>query len=80
VELDLAGIWHPTDVIDGTVVAVRNLVWVLHHFVDEIAQVQHEAEPSLGRRTLVFPDHPAKCVLRAFVDALAGDEREPHRT
>ena len=45
--------------------AVLDLVRVLHDFVDEVAQVQHEAEPFLGRGALVFPDHPPIGVHRS---------------
>ncbi len=36
--------------------------------------MEDEAEPVLRRGTLIFPNHPAIGVERAFVDGLAGDE------
>ena len=59
--------------------AVPGLVWVLHHFVDEVAQVQDEAEPLVGRCLLVFVDHPSVAVVVALGEALATDEGELRR-
>ncbi len=60
-------------------VPVLDLVRVLHDFVDEIAQVQHEAQPVLRRGAFVLEDHPAPGVHRALADVLATDEREARR-
>ena len=59
--------------------AVLHLVGVLHHFVDEIAQVQHETESFFGRGPLVFVDHLPVAVEGALGQALATDEGELRR-
>jgi hypothetical protein len=43
-------VWDARNLIDRAVVARLHLVGILHHLVDEIAQVQNEAE--LRRRTI----------------------------
>jgi len=40
---------------------------------------EHEAELAIGGGALVLPDHPAKGILRAFVDAVARHEGEADR-
>ena len=75
----LRAVGNPADVVDGSVVAVRHLLGIFDDLVDEVAEVQHEAEPLIGGRALVLPDHAAIRVLRALVDALARDEGEADR-
>ena len=55
---------------------VLDLVRRLDDLVDEIAQVQHEAEALVRRRALVLEDHLAVRVHRALGRALAADEGE----
>jgi hypothetical protein len=47
--------------------------------VDEVAEVQDEAETVRGRRPLVLEDHPAVGVLGALVHVLAAHESERRR-
>src|SRR5580698_3369301 len=72
----LAAVGNAAKIVDGARVAVRHLVGIFDDFVDEVAKMKHEAELAVGGRSLVLPDHPAKGVLRAFVDAVARDEGE----
>ena len=72
----LAAVGNAAEVVDGARIAVRHLVGIFDDFVDEVAQMEHEAELAIGGRALVLPDHPAKGVLRAFVDAVARHEGE----
>jgi len=65
----LASVGNAAKVVDCARIAVRHLVGIFDDFVDEVAQMEHEAQLSIGRRALVLPDHPAKGVLGAFVDA-----------
>ncbi len=60
--------------------AVLDLVRVLHDLVDEVAQMQHEAEPVLRRGAFVFADHPPIGIQRALADVLATDEGEARRS
>ena len=65
------------DVADLAIVhALRAIFRIPDHFVDEIAEMQHEAETILFGGALVFVDHPAIGVLRALIRVLAADERE----
>ena len=77
--VDLARIGHPAEVVDGAVVAMAHLVRIFHHLVDEVAEMQDEAQSLVGGCALVLPDHPPIRVLRPFVDALAGDEGKAYR-
>jgi methionine synthase II (cobalamin-independent) len=72
----LAAVRNAATVVDGARIAVRHLVGIFDDFVDEVAQMEHEAQFAIGRRALVLPDHPTKGVLRAFVDAVARHEGE----
>ena len=72
----LARVRHPADVVDRAVISVRDLVRVFDDLIDEVAQVQDEAQPALRRGALVLPDHAAIGVLGPFVDALTRDERK----
>ena len=76
---DLLAVRDAGDLVDRPVVAGLQVLGVLHDLVDEVAEVEHEAELVGGRRPLVLEDHPAIGVERALVDALAADEREVHR-
>jgi hypothetical protein len=60
--------------------AVLDLVRVLHDFVHEVAQVQHEAQPVLRCGALVFPDHAPIGIQVALAHVLATDEGESRRT
>src|SRR3954462_12433784 len=71
---DLPRVWNLADIEHRAIVAVRNLLRIFDDFVDEVAEVKHEPDLRVRRSALVFPDHPPISVLRAFVDALAGDE------
>src|SRR6185369_2177218 len=59
--------------------AVLHLVRITHDFVDEVAQMQHEAELLLGCGALVFPDHPSVGIQMTYADILATDESEARR-
>ena len=76
---NLSPLGNAPDVVDRAVVATRHLVWVFDHFIDEVAEVEHESKPLICRSAAVFPDHSAKRVLRPFIDALARDERKAYR-
>ena len=75
----LARVRDLADVKDGTVVAVRHLIGILNHLVDEITKVQHEAKPLIRGRALILPDHAAVGILRTLIDALARDKGEADR-
>ncbi len=77
---DLASVGNPADLVDGSVVAVRDLLRIFDDLVDEVAQVQHEVQPLIGGRVPVFPEHAPPRVLLALVDRLAGDEGEADRS
>ena len=63
----------------AAVLALRHLVRVIHHLVDEVAEVQHEAELLGARAALVLVDHAAIGVRGADRHVLAAHEREAHR-
>ncbi len=66
-----AAIGNASDVVDRAVVSGLDLVGILDHLVDEIAEVQNETEPLSGGSAFVLVDHPAIGVQRAFIDILA---------
>jgi hypothetical protein len=74
-----AAIRNPADVVDRAVVSRRQLVGIFDDLINEITEVEHEAESIGWRRALVLEDHPAIAVEFAFVDALAADEGEIDR-
>src|SRR5690606_41072429 len=62
---------------DPAVVAmpVLDLLGRLDDLVDEVAQVQHEADALTGRRALVLMDHPPVGIERTLRQALRSEER-----
>ena len=78
---DLFAVRIADDVAQAPVVhTLRPILRVPDDFVDEVAEVQHEAEPILLGGALILEDHPPIGVLRAVVGILAADEREAHRS
>ena len=71
-----AAVGNAADVVDRAVVSRLHLVGILDDLVDEITEVENEAELIGGRGALVLEDHPAIAIEFAFVDALAAHERE----
>ena len=65
--------------VDRAVVACLHLVGILDHLVDEVAQVQNEAELLGGGSAFIFVNHPAIAVELALVDVLTAHECEVHR-
>ena len=77
---DFLAVFEPHDVADAAVVhAARAILRIRHHLVDEVAEVQHEAQALVRRSALVLVNHATVGVLRAVVDVLAAHERERHR-
>ena len=67
------------DVAQAAVVhALRPVFGIPDDLVDEIAEVQDEIEPPLGRAQHVLVDHASIRILRALADVLAAHEREVH--
>jgi len=58
---------------------VLHLVRIFDDLIDEVAEMEDEAEAAVGRCALVLPNHPEQGILSAFIDALARDEGEAHR-
>ncbi len=75
----LACVGDAAEVVHRAVIAVRHLVWILHHLVDEVAEVQDEGQPLVSGRALVLPDHTAIGVLSSLIHALTRNEREGYR-
>jgi hypothetical protein len=74
----LAGL-EAHDVAQAAVVhALRPVFGVPDDLVDEVAEVQHEVELTLGGAPFVLEDHAAIGILRALADVLAAHEREVH--
>ena len=78
------------NVVDRAVVSRRRFVGILDDLIDEVTEVEHEAELGIanhawavaqvgGRRALILEDHPAIAVELAFIEALTADERETDR-
>jgi hypothetical protein len=63
----------------AAVLAFGRFVRVNHHLVDEVAEVQHEADLLGARAALVLVDHAAIRVRGADRHVLAAHEREAHR-
>ena len=77
---DLLAGREPHDVAQpARVHALRAVLGVPHDLVEEVAEVEHEAEPIGLGALLVLEDHPAVGGLRALADVLAADERELDR-
>jgi hypothetical protein len=80
-DVEVAGLQAVRDArnfIDRSIVASLHLVGILDHLVDEIAQVQNEAELVGRRSAFIFVNHPAIGVERALVDILTAHEGEVH--
>src|SRR5215208_3312815 len=75
----LTAIGNPADVVDRAVVPRRQLVGIFDDLINEITEVENEAELIGLRRALILEDHPAIAVEPAFIDALATDEGEIDR-
>ena len=58
--------------------AVSPILGILHDLVDEVAEVQHEAQLFGARAAHVLVHHAPVGVERADGDVLAADEREAH--
>src|SRR4051794_2486873 len=76
---NLPTVRNAPDIVDRPVVPRLHFFRVFHDLVDEVAEVQDEAEPVLGRGPLVLEDHAPIGVELAFVDVLAADECEVDR-
>src|SRR3569832_1131835 len=70
---------NPRDLIDLPVEAGFPVFGILHHLLDEIAEVQDEVELILRQSALILEEHPAIAVHLAFVGALAADKGEFNR-
>jgi hypothetical protein len=57
---------------------VRHILGIADNLVDEIAEVQHEAQLLGARAAHVFVDHAPVGIERAVGDVLATDEGETH--
>ncbi len=77
---NLAPVRDARDLVDRAVVARLRLVGILDHLVDEITQVQNEAELLGGGSAFIFVNHPAIGVELALVDILTAHECEVHRS
>ena len=71
-----AAVGNAAKIVDRARIPVRHLVGIFDNFVDEVAKMKDKAQLAVGRRALVLPDHPAKGVLGALVDAVARHEGE----
>ena len=72
---DLFAVRVADDVADATVVhALRSVFWIPHNFIDEVAEVQHEANTICFGSALILENHSAVGVLRAVVGILATHE------
>src|SRR5262249_5770160 len=54
--------------------SLRTVFGIPDHFVNEVAEVKHEAESLIRRTPLVFPDHPAVGGRSALLYVLAAHE------
>jgi hypothetical protein len=59
--------------------ALRPIFRIPHDFVNEIAQVQHESQPVLGRSLPVLPYHAPVGDRRTLLHVLAAHKSETHR-
>src|SRR5215510_14250685 len=73
-------IGNPADVVNRAVVPRLHLVGIFDDLINEITEVENEAELIGWRRALVFKDHPAIAVELAFVETLTADKGEIDRT
>src|SRR5262245_41776811 len=58
--------------------ALRPVFRLPDHFIDEVAEMQHEAELIVRRPLLVLPDHPAVGRRGAMLHVRTADEGEAH--
>src|SRR5436305_11672878 len=72
-------IGNSADLVDRAVVPRRLLFGILDDLIDEITEVENEAELIGGRRALILKDHPAIAVELAFIHARAADKGEVDR-
>ena len=78
--VDLLAVLVTHEVANAAVIhALRPVFRIPDDFVDEIAEMQDEAQPVLFGGALILEDHSPVGVLRAVVCVLATDEREVHR-
>src|SRR6185503_13609605 len=76
---DLVAIGDARNFVDRAVVPSLHFIRILDDFIDEVAEMQDEIEPTPRRRALIFEDHAAIGVELAFIDTLAADESEIDR-
>ena len=60
--------------------ALRPVFRIPDEFVDEVAEMQHKAEPIWFGGVLILVDHPSISILRSIVCVLATDKSEPDRS
>src|SRR6185436_4178084 len=80
--MELAGataIGNPANFVDRAVEPRRPLLGILDDLVNEITQVENEAELIGGCGAFILVDHPAVAVELAFIDVLAADKGETDR-
>src|SRR5215475_15747499 len=58
--------------------ALRPVFWIPDHFVDEVAEMEHEAELIVRRPLFVLPNHPAVGCRGALLYVLTAHESEAH--
>src|SRR5262249_1507409 len=65
---------NPADIIDRAVVPRRLLVGILDNLINEITEVENEAQLIGGRRALILKKNPAIAVGLTFILALSTDK------
>src|SRR6516162_280736 len=76
---DLFAVFVSNDVAKTTTVhPLRTIFGVPHYFVDEVSQMEHEAQLISLLRGHIFKDHSAICILRALIGVLTTDKGKPH--
>ena len=69
--VDLFAIRIANHVAEAPIVhSLRPVLRVPHHFIDEVAQMQHEVQAITIRCLLILKDHPAIGILRALIRIL----------
>src|SRR5262245_38650657 len=58
--------------------SLRTIFGIPDNFIDEVAEVEHEAESLVIGPPLVFPDHPAVSRRSALLNVLAANEGKAH--
>src|SRR5215510_14557554 len=61
-----------------SVIALRSVFRIPDYFVDEVAEMEHEAELIVSRPLFVLPDHPAVGRRGALLYVLTAHESEAH--